>query len=209
MMPKTDPPTNPAAEHEAAAFAYLRAELGSDSPTSMTHQATFPGAPLEGEGDMSVFGFSASIGGEPEQDYRVVAGQTSPNYYPSWKLDTEEAFELHLGTRFMLVMEVATVPSTALPPNWMERITEFIHSVAPGEPIADVVPAVVFKVGDELHLVSRAKIADEEVYVLGLDCPPGVYRKIDLPPHVIFRLHVGMLIRREARDEVNTERKNC
>ena len=46
--------------------------------------------------------------------------------------------------------------------------------------------------------ICKAKIADESIYVLGLDCPPGIYRWSDRPPDVVFRLHPDQLIRREA-----------
>ncbi len=188
-------------DHEQAAMDHLSKELGADAPRTVLLEATFAECPLEGEGDMSVFSFEASIGGEKAERYFVVAGRTVANYYPGWGLTAEQVYELHLGTRFMLVMEVSTVPVDTLPPDLVENIRSLISTVAPAEEVSGIVAASAFRVDDATFAVCRARISGEEVYVLGLDCPPGIYREIHLPPHVILRGHLGRLIRREASTE--------
>jgi hypothetical protein len=196
-------------EHRAEALRFLRQQLAGDAPQAIEHLASFPGQPLEGEGEMSVFAFCASVGGSEACRYHVVSGATTPNYYPAWGLDVDQVYELHLGTRFMLVMQVRTIGIDDLPADWPAKTTAFIGTIAPREPVTEMSVAAAFRVGDELHLVSRLRIAEEEVYVLGLDCPPGVYREIELPPHVIFRKHIGRLIRLEADAEAAEQRTNC
>lgn len=197
------------AEHERAAIEYLREALRADAPTLVQFEASFAGTPLEGEGDMSVFTFAASIGGQPEARYWVVAGRTQPNHYPDWGLTPDQVYELHLGTRFMLVMEVSSLPEEKLPDELADRITAFIATVAPAEAVSDIRAAAAFRVEDATYAVCRARIADEEVYVLGLDCPPGIYREAHLPPHVVFRRHLGYLIRREAAGDPSPDLSAC
>lgn len=189
-----------AKSHEQAAFDYVRRELGNDAPPALCHEATYADEPLEGEGTMSVFSFDASIGGEPAGAYRVVAGDTVPNYYPHWGLSAEQAYQVHIGTRFMLALRIAQLPESKIPPGAQERVVAFIGTVAPGEPVCNVKPAAAFDVDGETYAVFRATIADVDAYVLGAACPPGIYREVNLPPHVIFRRHLGAMILREARD---------
>jgi hypothetical protein len=186
------------ADHEALARAYLADILGDDAPESLEHDATYLGQPLENEGDMSVFSFNASVGGDDEASYFVVAGQTEPNYYPSWGLSPEQMYDLHLGTRFMLVMEVSAVPAESLPDDLADQVRAFIGTVAPGYDPTEIRAMAAFNVAGEIFAVCSARIDEEEVYVFCLASPPGIYRDVHLPPQVVFRLHMGQLIRRES-----------
>src|SRR6185436_6624349 len=93
-------------DHEQMARDYLIRELGLSAPTQLVPLGQFAESPLEGEGPVTIYSFEASIGGGEPQTYYVVTGQTVPNYYPSYKLSTEDIYSLHIGTRFMLVLEV-------------------------------------------------------------------------------------------------------
>ncbi len=183
--------------HERLAMVHLLEHFREDAPASLRHVASFAGEPLEGEGEMSVFAFSASRGGEPEAEYYVVAGETAANHYPSWGLTPEQVYDLHLGTRFMLVMEVSSVPMEQLAPELVDCVRAFVRSVAPQAAVTNVQPAAAFRVADETFVVCRARIGGEEAYVMTMDAPPGIYRDVHLPPHVVFRRHLGQLIRLE------------
>ncbi len=187
--------------HQDAALEHLRRALGGDAPSRVEHAATYDGHPLENEGVMSVFRFRAAVGGSPEMDYYVIAGETETNYYPCWELSADDAYSLHLGTRFMLVMKVSQLAGDSVPQDFAEGVRTFIGTVAPTQPIGHIAVAAAFRVGGEVYAVFRTRIGPEPVYVLGLDCPPGIYRDVDLTPHVILRRHLGRLIRREAETD--------
>ena len=197
------------AKHEKAAVEFLAAQLKDYAPATIAHQATFEGSPLEGEGAMSVFRFRATVGGGEPADYWVVAGQTEPNYYPHWGLDAEQVYETHLGTRFMLVLGVAVVPLCDTPDDHVQRVAAFIASAAPGAAIENIEPAAIFRVQDGVYGVFRARVGGDDVYILGLDCPPGIYRDTNLPPHVVFRRHIGRLIRREVQAEQRDQQRRA
>ncbi|HEY3243509.1 MAG TPA: hypothetical protein VGM03_09175 [Phycisphaerae bacterium] len=199
-------------DHEAQALEFLRTKLGADAPAHIHFAARFEEEPLEREGPMSVFSFTTGVGGTEPQPYWVVAGRTDPNYYPNWGLTAEEIYSVHLGTRFMLVVGVSRIEPADVPLEGVaQKLHAFIATFAPGEPVefltpagdaaAHPVPAVCFRVDHDLHAVFRMRIGLEEVYVLGLDCPAGIYRQVWLLPHVVYRLHIGTLIRRERPPE--------
>lgn len=191
-------------DHERQALAFLRDQLGSDAPTVLTHVATFRETPLEQEGDTSVYRFRASVGGAEPADYWVLAGRTQPNYYPDWTLTPEQAYEMHLGTRFMLVMDVASVPLDAVSPDDFRSVEAFIATAVPTGTLTHLAAAAAFRVEDQRHVVFRGSINGETVYILGAEGPPGIYREVHLPPHVIFRRHLGCLIRREKPEDSST-----
>ncbi len=185
-------------DHDSLARAYLDDQLGEAAPKTLIPLGRFDDAPLEGEGSMSVFSFAASLGGNPAENYVVVAGETQPNYYPAWNLTPEDMFTLHLGTRFMLVMEIQQAPLEDLPATLQADLAEQFTRIAPGESLTGFAPQVAFRLEDHLHAVCRLRVAEEEVAVVTGQIPLGIFREIDLPPHVLYRLHLGRIIRAEA-----------
>lgn len=204
MEPPASPPNNDNI-HEWRNYAldYLSAELREAAPSTLTNPVLFPRSPLEDEGPSVVFEFRADRSGRGEERYFVVVGQTEPNYYLADDLDAEQAFELHLGTRFMLVMGVAQVDGTsqlgheAAQYDPVKDAREIVDRVAPNQPIDELEVAVTFDVDGQLHAVIRGRIAGEPIYIMGRDAPPGFSRRVDLPPQVAYRLHIGHVLRME------------
>ncbi len=183
--------------HEQMARDYLAVELGEEAPRQITAVATYEEEPLENEGAVTIFSFDAAIGGGAEEAYYVVAGRTVANYYPQWGLDADQIYSVHLGTRFMLVVEVTQLPLLELPATLESDVRGELATVTPSEPISNFRAVAAFTAEQQKHAVCRATIADEEVYVLAADLPLGIYREIHLPPHVVYRWHVGTIIRME------------
>ncbi len=180
------------------AHVYLVSQLGAHAPEQVGGEPYFDRSPLAGEGPLVVLPFRAGPGGTEAQDFFVVVGRTEPNYYPAWGLVAEEVAALHVGTRFMLSVGVRQA-------NDRERsgydpaadVRAIVDRVAPREPIEGLTVAAMFFAADERHAVCRCRVGGEEVYVMAADCPPGFYRQVRLPPHVVYRLHLGNVIRQE------------
>jgi hypothetical protein len=187
--------------HEQMAHEYLARQFGPDAPVRLRPVAAFDEPSLEGEGAVTIFSFTASRGDNPPQAFYVFAGDTDPNYYPDWDLSPDDAYCLHLGTRFMLVLDVTQIPLTDLPPMLEDDITASMATVAPGEAVEKFRPVIAFGLDGQRHAVCRLRLGGEDLYVLGGDLPLGIYRRTDLPPHVVYRLHLGKLIRMEAQQE--------
>ena len=195
--PTTDP--DPASEQawRSWALAYLRNELGPRAPQSLGPAAYFDASVLDDDGPVVIFPFVTPIGDEQPEHY-VVVGRTVPNYYPRWTLSLDDAFHVHLGTRFMLVVGVAQASDAeraSVDPA--AELDQLLAKIYPGEKVENPTLAALFKVGDELHAVCRCRIAGEETYAMTRACPPGFYRRTELPPHVVYRMHLGSLLLRE------------
>ncbi len=182
------------------ARTYLESQLGAGAFRDPVEIALFDESPLEGEGPVSVLAFEAAVGGGPPDHYHVVVGRTVPNYYPAWGLSAEEVYNLHIGTRFMLVLEVTSSAPQDAPADLESRAAAELARIAPGEPIADFRAVAVFQVESQQHFVARCRIGPEDVYLILGDLPLGIYRRVDLAPQVVYRLHLGQVLRMEEEE---------
>ncbi len=196
--PQQDPSADSLDAWRDYALEYLRQQLAEAAPGQLGPSAIFDRSPLEGEGATALFRFQTFRQKESREDCVVVVGRTAPNYYPDYGLNFDEAFELHLGTRFMLVMGVA---QRSQPPSGeydMQKDARLIvDKIAPGAAIDDLRLATAFDVDGRLHAVLRCRVAGQEVYIMAADAPHGFSRRADLPPQVAYRLHIGHVLRRE------------
>jgi hypothetical protein len=191
---------------QAEAQAYLERELGARAPGVLTPVAEFDEQPLEGEGAASLFTFDlppapAACGEDADARHYVVVGATAPNYFPAYGLSPDEAYSLHIGTRFMLGLEIALADASAEPPAARENARRFVSLCNPDVPIEEIELAALFRCAEELYAVYAVSLGGRRVYCFGADCPPGFSELTQHPPQVALRLHLGRLIRREARDE--------
>lgn len=192
---------------EQAALDYLSGQLGERAPHTLRFEAVFDESPLEGEGWTELFSFNlppatqATAGSPGAGDLRhfVAVGKTVANYFPSYGLNAEDAYSFHLGTRFMLTMEVQRVDPELEPPGARGAARAFVAAHAPQARVSEPQLAGLFRCEDEYYAVYRLEIDGQPVYFMGADCPPGLIRLTPYPPQVALRLHLGKLIRAEAR----------
>lgn len=189
--------------HEEMARAYLREQLGPRAPEVLTPAGTFDEQPLEGEGRTSLFAFELTgPGGDPScaaLRHYVAVGETSPNYYPTFGLSPDDAYSLHIGTRFMLEMKVQRIEGDA-PDGAEESLRRVIRDRLGGD--ATFGPsrlAGLFRCDESVFAVFRMTVNGTPIYSLGADLAPGFYELCQHPPQVVLRLHLGKLIRNEAR----------
>ncbi len=182
----------------AYALEYLAHELREAAPTTLSEATLFPRSPLDGEGAVVVFAFEAVRSERDAKQFYVVVGRTEPNYYPSQGLSADEAFSLHLGTRFMLVMGIAQAAEpmiTAYDPARDART--IVDRISPNAPIEDARIAAAFDVDGQLHTVVACRLAGRDVFVMAGDAPHGIHERTGLPPQVAYRLHIGQVLRNE------------
>lgn len=204
-------------ETEQAALAYLSTQLGSRAPQHIRLEAEFDESPLEDEGPAAIFSFDLASGNETAAEdasascgpgslkHFVCAGRTLPNFFPSYGFDAEDAYSFHLGTQFMLAMSVQKIDPALEPPGAQERTRDFVANYAQGASLDGLELASLFRCEEEYLAVYRLVLNGDPVYCLGAGCPPGFYRLTQFPPQVVLRLHLGKVIRAEARHEQNAE----
>ncbi len=191
--------------HHEQVRRYLDEALGTRAPREVRHVADFAEQPLPDEGPASLFAFelTSPAAAEPcdpnPQRHFVAGGRTEPNYFPAYHLTPDEAYSFHIGTRFMLYMGVQKVAEDLEPPTARAALGELVANLARGAKLTDARLAALFRCEDDYFAVYRLQLDDQPVYCLGADCPPGFYHLTDYPPQMVLRLHLGNVLREEAR----------
>ncbi len=204
-------PSNRSAE----ALAYLQQELGPRAPQQVERAGAFDEAILAGEGAVTIFAFELApeggaklCGAGYDPRHYVVVGDTTPNYFPAFGLDADDAYSLHLGTRFMLEMQISRAEAADEPPALREEMRSFAQGCNPLARLAALELAGLFRCEDQLYSVYRLNLDGVDVYGVGGDLPPGFYQLAQHPPQVALRLHLGKLLRTEAAEAARQSWRN-
>lgn len=197
--------TSGLAQFEQSAREYLAAQLGPRAPQELHFLAAFDEAPLDGEGPTVLFEFTL-LTGSPEcgslapRRHVVAVGQTTPNYFPAYEFDAEDLYSFHVGTRFWLELQVARLdPAEHEPEGARDEVRAFVAGFTPGRTPSEPELIALFQCDEQCYAVYQFELDGERYYVMGGDCPPGFYALTEHPPQVALRLHLGKLIREEAR----------
>ena len=105
----------------------------------------------------------------------------------------------HIGTRFLLEMRIQKVENELEPPDGRALLRKIIADAAPNAQVSDLVLAALFRCDEGYFAVYRLLIDGVAHYAMGGDCPPGFYQFVQHPPQTVLRLHLGKLIRAEAK----------
>lgn len=198
------PPEEFRAVAEAQARNYLQEQLRDRAPGSIHLKQVFEEGPLEGEGRVALFEFELAPPptgpcGAPDTQHYVFAGETEPNFYPSYGLSPEEAYSLHIGTRFILTVGIEKLDCSQEPPHFRAHMQQFVRGCNPTAAVANEECVLLFRCEDQQFAVWRLDINNTPVYFVGGDLPPGFYQMTEHPPQVALRLHIGGLIRAEEQ----------
>src|SRR5262249_38051518 len=154
-------------ETEKAAIGYLTEQLGPRAPEYLTLEAEFDEAPLEGEGRTLLLSFNLGPGAQTqggdcatghEPKHYVAAGETMPNYFPAFDLSPDDAYSFHVGTRFMLEMQLQRVDGSLEPPGARERIHQLVREFAPTAEFEGEELAALFKCDADYFAVYRVRV---------------------------------------------------
>jgi hypothetical protein len=191
---------------ERTAVEYLQLQLGEHAPRYLTHELSIHERPLEGEGAVEVFSFPFDPAGKEgcgpgEMRFFVVVGATEPNYFPGYGLQPDEAYSMHIGTRFMLEMGISRIDSTQEDAIDHELMRELVRGTNPTATLEHEELVARFRCVEQTFAIYRLRISGLSAMLICGDITPGYYSLTDYPPQVTLRLHLGNLIRQEAREE--------
>jgi hypothetical protein len=189
---------------------YLARALGPRAPRDLHLAATFAESPLESEGRVALFTFDLPhLAGELEvgtnRGHFVVVGETEPNYYPCYALEADAAYSLHIGTRVMVATGTRVADCEQEPEGARQRMRDFVSACNPDVAVEEERLAGLYRCGEHFLAVYRVRLLGQDVYCMGGDCPPGFYQMTRHPPQVALRLHLGQLLRAEARTEAGLQ----
>lgn len=193
-------------ELRAAALSYLQEQLRDRAPASADFAAAFDESPLDGEGPAALFRFELRPGGpagacaaDDALRHFVVVGETAPNYSPAFGLSDDDAYSLHIGTRFLLEMGLEKLDADQAGEPLRATAERLARDCNPTATIADVQCVLAFRCQESIFGVVRLSIGAQPVYAIIGDVAPGFVEQVDHPPQMALRLHLGRVIRAEAR----------
>jgi hypothetical protein len=108
----------------------------------------------------------------------------------------------------MLVLQIAQAAPARLgeyDPNRDARA--ILDRVAPDAKLENVEIAAAFDVDTHLHTVLSARINGQPTFILAAEAPHGFSQRCDLPPQVVYRVHLGMALLAEADPDAPTQKK--
>ncbi len=195
---------------QEAARSYLATQLADRAPESVQHLLTFHERPLAGEGEVHVLRFAIApteAACDGDEWHYVVVGETTSNYFPAYGLDPDDAYSVHIGTRYLLGTNAVGVDVGEAPADAEDNLRRVFAESAPDATLDQLELAALFRCDAGVMAIYRLQSGDQSFYALGADCPPGFHELTHLPAPVVLRLHLGKVIRQEAADEARQERR--
>lgn len=174
------------------AIRHLMEEFDPNLNYDLRLEKTFEHHPFRETGLSALFSF------QPFPDrpdcFFVFAGNSLPMIYPDWNLTPDELYAVNIGNEYFLNMGVTEELGKS--PKFLAYLkmvsTVFYEQLY----ITLTAPPKIEKVyllGDQRHVVGKATFEGKVYSWIVGDLPHFVYKK-DLPPEVIWSLHLGRIL---------------
>jgi hypothetical protein len=175
------------------AIRLLKEEFDPALDYNLTLEKTYDTHPLHESGTSALFSFRPFQ--EKQEQFYVITGNALPMIYPDYGLTHDELWAVHIGMEYFIKMNVAedTTRNPAKLLGYLKMVaTAFqdqLYITLTDPPKIEK----VYKLEDQKHVVGKVRF-DEILYswIVG-DIPHFVYKK-DLPPQIIWSLHMGRIL---------------
>lgn len=175
------------------ALTVLKEDFDPNIDYDLHLERTFTSHPFHEQTVTALFSFTPYPG--KEEKFYVFAGSSVPMIYPSYDLTTDELWAVHIGLEYFIKMGVTEETER----NFTRLLTyvKMVSTVFQEQLYITLnsTPKVekIYVLQDQKHVIGKATF-DEKVYswIVG-DIPHFVYKK-DLPPQIIWALHMGRIL---------------
>lgn len=175
---------------ESNLIAFLKDEFHPDLHYDLQLQAEYRQHPIRGSVQVSLFSFNVQ-----DDHYYVFGGDTIPMIYPQMDLTNEELWAVQLGTEYFLEQGV-TEDTNRKSPVFLTYLkmasTVFQEQLYIAKPDSIKIQKV-YQLHDQKHVVGQAEFNGKTYSWIVGDITHFVYKK-DLPPQIIWALHMGRLL---------------
>jgi hypothetical protein len=180
-------------EHVQKALDFLKKEFHPDLDYNLKLESTFNRHPLKGDLNTSLFSFD--VHAENLEHFYIFAGDTACMIYPEWNLTPDELWAVHLGLEYFI--EQGVTEDTERKPHLLLTYLKMVATVFQ-EQLYILKPESikvdkVYKFNEQRHVVGHAEFNGKIYSWIVGDITHFVYKK-DLPPHVIWALHMGRIL---------------
>jgi hypothetical protein len=179
-------------ELKQKAIDVVHEDFNPDLKCEMHLEKTFEKHPLkEGEQLSALFSFEP----QPKEKFFVFVGNVLPMIYPDYDLSPDDLWAVHIGMEYFIKMGVTEDPDRKSPKflAYLKMVStvfqEQLYIYKPDSVKIDK----VYMIHDQRHVVGHATFEGKTYSWIVGDIPHFVYKK-DLPPQVIWALHMGRIL---------------
>ncbi|HET6267639.1 MAG TPA: hypothetical protein VFG11_07975, partial [Acidobacteriota bacterium] len=177
------------AEWEAQARDVVQEHFEANTDYDLNLEQIFEQHPLHTGGRAALFSFQPFLPDKPDRFF-VFSGTTMPMIYPEMDLTTEDLWAVHIGMEYFVnnqvQEEIKRSPKVLAYLKMVATVfAEQLYITLNSTPTIEK----IYVVADQTHVVGKVTY-EEKVYswIVG-DIPHFVYKK-DLPPQIIWALHL-------------------
>lgn len=178
---------------EKQAQDVLKEEFPEAGQTPLHLERVFATHPLREPYLTALFSFQPFLP-EKEDRFFVFVGNVMPMIYPQMDLSVEDLWAVHIGTEFFLNNEVKEEPKRT------PKVLAYLKMVATvfQEQLyitLNTTPKIekIYLIKDQTHVVGKVEWDGKTYCWIVGDIPHFVYKK-DLPPQIVWALHMGRIL---------------
>jgi len=175
------------------AIDLLKEEFDPDLEYKLNLEKTFGHHPFHDPGLGALFSFQPLIG--KTDRFYIITGDVLPMIYPDYDLTHDELWAVHVGMEYFIKMNVTE--DTARHPGKLLSYLKMVATVFQEQLYITLTgpPRIekIYQLEDQKHVVGRVTFEDKTYSWIVGDIPHFVYRK-DLPPQIIWSLHMGRIL---------------
>jgi hypothetical protein len=177
---------------ERKAIEVLREDLDPSLEYQLRMEKTFEKHPLvENHRLSALFSF------QPNENDRmfVIVGDVLPMIYPEYDLSADDLWAVHIGMEYWIKMGVAEDPDRKSPKflAYLKMVsTVFQEQLYIYKPDSVKIEKV-YMLNDQRHVVGTATFEEKKYTWIVGDIPHFVYKK-ELPPQIVWSLHMGRIL---------------
>jgi hypothetical protein len=180
-------------ELEQKAILLLKEEFDPDLEYDLKLEKTFETHPFREPGLSAIFSFQPFP--DKTDQFFAVTGNVLPMVYPNWDLSMENLWAAHLGMEYFIQMNVTEDkdrnPGKLL--GYLKMVStvfqEQLYITLTSPPKIEK----IYRFKDQLHVVGYYNYEGKVYSWIVGDIPHFVYKK-ELPPQVIWSLHMGRIL---------------
>jgi hypothetical protein len=179
-------------ELKAKALQVVREDLDPEFNGKLKLEQTFDKHPLKEEpGSSAVFSFSPN-----DQDrFFVIAGNVMPMIYPDYDLSPEDLWAMHIGMEYFIETGVQEDTDRKSPKflAYLKMVSTVFQTQLYIFKPDTVKIEKVYQLNEQRHVVGYATFEGKTYSWIVGDIPHFVYKK-ELPPQIIWALHMGRIL---------------
>lgn len=170
----------------------LKEEFDPDLSCELHLEKTFEKHPLMDDHQMSaVFSFQTA----DNERFFIVVGSVLPMIYPDYDLTIDDLWAMHIGMEYHIKMGLVEDTDRKSPRflAYLKMVsTVFQEQLYIAKPDSVKIEKV-YLLNDQRHVVGKATFDGKQYTWIVGDIPHFVYKK-DLPPQVVWSLHMGRIL---------------